>query len=216
LERQLVLQKINEIQQKEDILKGNIIFKMIPKKIFTLASFESFDKFFMLFSLKKKTLNLVFNIIYNDLLDKDRDILSINESLNSSKQDDMEVENSKTLINFLSNLLETLICFYLELQTIEIYLSSLSSEEFKESKSASFWNYISAASLYIENLISLIREDNFSIKYQYENLKNICGTINEEFCRFRKSLRDLIKKRHSLSSKTQINDVGNFYKIISN
>jgi len=201
LERQLVIQKINDIQQKESILKGNIIFKMIPKKIFTLASFESFDKFFMVFSLKKKTLNLVFNIIYNDLLDKDRDILSITESLNSYKQDDLEVENSKTLINFLSNLLDTLIRFYLELQTIEIYLSTLNSEEFKESKSAGFWNYISAASSYIENLISIIKEDNFSVKYQYESLKSICGTINEEFLRFKKSLRDLIRRRHSISNE---------------
>jgi hypothetical protein len=186
---------------------------MIPKKIFTLASFESFDKFYMVFSLKKKTLNLVFNIIYNDLLDKDRDILGITDNINSSKQDDMEVENSKTLIIFLSNLLDTLIRFYLELQTIEIYLSTLNSEEFKESKSAGFWNYISAASSYIENLISLIREDNFTVKYQYESLKNICGTINEEFFRFIKSLRDLIRRRHSIINKGQNNDDGNINKI---
>lgn len=178
---------------------------MIPKKIFSLASFDSFERFFLLFSLKKKTLCLIFNIFYNDLLDKDRDILSITTSIkNNNKQDDMEVENSKTLIDFLTNLLNTLITFYLELQKIEIYLTTLTAEEFKESKTASFWNYISAAYSNINGLINMIKDDNFSIKYQFESLKNMSLTITEEFSKFKVNLKNFIKRRYSKSSREQL------------
>ena len=168
---------------------------MIPKKIFAKVCFESFEKFLFLFSLKKKTLNLIFNIFENDLLDKEREILQINESIASNNQDQIELENSKTLIIFLSNLLNTLIEFYLTLQNIEIFLANLTAEEFKESQNAGFWNNISASSLYIECLISLIKEDNFSVKYQFESLRTICGTIKEEYLRFKRNLGAMIKKK---------------------
>jgi len=195
LERQVVLRRIYEIQAKENFLKSNIIFKMIPKKIFSKVSFESFERFFFLFSLKKKTLNLIFNIFENDLLDKEREILQINESIASYNQDQIELENSKTLITFLSNLLSTLIDFYLTLQNIEIFLAGLTAEEFKESQSAGFWNNVSASAQYIESLVSLIKDDNFSVKYQFESLKTICSTIKEEYARFRNNLGAIIKKK---------------------
>lgn len=182
---------------------------MIPKKIFTKVCFESFERFFFLFSLKKKTLNLIFNIFENDLLDKEREILQINESIASNNQDQIELENSKTLITFLSNLLSTLIDFYLTLQNIEIFLASLTAEEFKESQNAGFWNNISASALYIENLVSLIKDDNFSVKYQFESLRTMCATIKEEYLRFKRNLGAMTKKKIQAQIAAE-NENGNF------
>jgi len=142
----------------------------------------------------------------NDLLDKEREILQITDSINSNKVDQIELENSKTLITFLSNLLNTLIEFYLILQNIEIYLSNLSSEEFKESHQANFWNNISASSLYIENLISLIKDDNFSVKYQFESMRTICSAIKEEYIKFRNNLGGMIKKKIQAQLASQGDD----------
>jgi len=219
LERQVVLRKIYEIQSKETQLKTNIIYKMIPKKIFTKVCFESFERFFFLFSLKKKCLNLIFNIFENDLLDKEREILQINESINSNNVDQIDLENSKTFVTFLSNLLNTLIEFYLILQNIEIYLSNLNSEEFKESQNAGFWNNISASSLYIESLITLIREDNFSVKYQFESLRTICNTIKDEYLNFRHKLGAIVKKKIQAQMTSDEDYSGiffNFFKFSNN
>ena len=177
-------------------MKSKIIFKMIPKKIFTKVSFESFERFLFCLSLKKKTLNLIFNILENDLLDKERDIISINEWVNNpNKENEFELENSKSLITFLSSLLMTLIDFYLILQKIEIFLANLSPVGFKESENAGFWNMIFASAQFIENLIHIIKDDNFSIKYQFEGLRSISNTIQDEFKRFKNSLNEVLNKK---------------------
>ena len=39
---------------------------------------------------------------------------------------------------------------------------------------------VSAASQFIDNLINLIKDDSFGVKYQYEALRNIVKTLNDE------------------------------------
>jgi hypothetical protein len=171
LQRQKVLNTLSLIEISKMNLRNKIISTMIPKKTFTKGHIELFDKFLLIQSLRKKTINIIFSIFENDILH--------NEEFTSS---DIEEENNKILLNFLKNVLQTLILFNNQLLTLEILLTTLSPENFKNettNKINIFMN-VSAASQFIDNLINLIKDDSFGVKYQYEGLKSIVKLLSEE------------------------------------
>lgn len=175
LQRQKVLNTLSLIEISKMNLRNKIISTMIPKKTFTKGHIELFDKFLLIQSLRKKTINIIFSIFENDILNNE-------EFYNSSGSEIEERENNKTLLNFLKNVLSTLILFNNQLLTLEILLTTLSPENFKNENTnkANIFMNVSAANQFIDNLINLIKDDSFGVKYQYEGLKSIVKLISEE------------------------------------
>jgi hypothetical protein len=170
LERQKVLTVLNNIDLQKNQIKDRIISHMIPKKTFDKGSLDQMDRFLTVISLRKKTISLIFNIIENDFLIDD----------NNSNSDSLEDENNKTYNTFLRNLLMTLSDYYIILLNIEVNYSSLkSSDETRKIHEASFWSLVSATGQYIDNIINLIKEDSFGVKFQHENLKSIIKSISD-------------------------------------
>ena len=134
------------------------------------GGYESFDRYLLLVSIRKKVYFLIFNIIENDLL-KIENIESNDKSI--------ELDNTK-YFSFLKNLLYTLIDLNNLCLGLEIIFSSFTKNNFKVLSKAPLWNNIIAASKIIENLSQTIKADNFSIKFQYEPIKTIIKVIQDE------------------------------------
>jgi len=173
LERKKVLKHLSDIDIFKMNMKNTIIHSMIPKKIFELGSWESFDKFLQVRSLRKKTLTLMFNIMENDLIDHSKDVMD--ESLS---------ETNKTYMNFIKHLLQILLDFNILLHSLEVIFSQYDQEKFKTLGSnknlLGLWTNISIASQFLDNLITLIKDDSFSVKYQYDGLRSIVKTLKED------------------------------------
>ena len=175
LERKKVLKILNEIDLAKTSMKNLIFNAMIPQKIIELGYMESFDKFLIVRTLRKKTLNLIFNIIDNDILQNSKDLA-----------DESFAQTNKTFMIFVRNVLQTLIDFNILLHSLEITFSQYNQEQFKAISASTgktlkyLWTNISAATHFIDNLINHIKEDSFSVKYQYEGLKSIIKTLKED------------------------------------
>jgi hypothetical protein len=140
---------------------------MVPKKYFLRGSMEQIDRVLLLIALRKKVMYLIFNILENDLLNEQRT--------------EIEDSNNKIYVTFLKNILSTLIDYYITLLHIEVvYSTTENSENMKKIHEMNFWGSILASSQFIENLINLIRDDSFSFKYPYENIKSVLKTVNDD------------------------------------
>jgi hypothetical protein len=148
-------------------MKERVINAMIPKKTFQKGSLDSMDRFLIVVGLRKKTLNLILSILENDFI------------LNYDSQD-VEEDINKTYINFLKQLLSTLIEYHIILLIIEVYYTNITDvEAIRVIHEASFWSQILATGQYIENIINLIKEDSFGVKFKYDNLRSMIKSISD-------------------------------------
>lgn len=168
--RRSVVEKLVTTDYTLQKYKSIIISEMIPKQLLDKGGYESFDRYLLLVSIRKKVYFLIFNIIENDLL-KIENIESNDKSI--------ELDNTK-YFSFLKNLLYTLIDLNNLCLGLEIIFSSFTKNNFKVLSKAPLWNNIIAASKIIENLSQTIKADNFSIKFQYEPIKTIIKVIQDE------------------------------------
>ena len=168
--RRSVVEKLVTTDYTLQKYKSIIISEMIPKQLLDKGGYESFDRYLLLVSIRKKVYFLIFNIIENYLL-KIENIESNDKSI--------ELDNTK-YFSFLKNLLYTLIDLHNLCLGLEIIFSSFTKNNFKVLSKAPLWNNIIAASKIIENLSQTIKADNFSIKFQYEPIKTIIKVIQDE------------------------------------
>ena len=188
LQRQKILTDLSDLDVDKLNLKNKLINAMIPKKIFEKGCLESFEKFLNIYTYRKKTLELIFNILENDILTED---LGKNLNQNSEeKMEKVEADNLKKLSNFYQLVLTSLSNFNSILFKIEIHLCKIQSEKFEEITLSEnfknlYLNFCSAFSI-IDNLINLIKQDMFSIQFQsnaeglkiiIDNLKNQINSI---------------------------------------
>ena len=168
--RRSVIEKLIKTDYTLQKFKSIIISEMIPKQLLDKGGYDSFDRYLLLVSVRKKLYFLIFNIIENDLLKLEN---------NDSKDKSIELDNTK-YFTFLKNLINTLIDLNRLCLSLEITFSNLSKNEFKLLSKAPLWNNILAAAKIIENLSLTIKSDNFSIKFQFEPLKTIIKVMQDE------------------------------------
>ena len=167
--RRSVLEKLLDTDLTLQKFKYVFITEMIPKQVIDKGGYESFDKYLLLVSIKKKICYLLFYIIDNDLLK--------NENTDNDKS--IEEENSK-YFSFIRNLINTLIDLNNLCLNLEIVFGNLGKNDFRTLSKASLWNNVIAAAKILENLANTIKADNFSIKFQFEPIKIIIKVIQEE------------------------------------
>ena len=188
LQRQKVLINLIDLDNEKNHLRNKLINAMIPKKMFDKGYLESFDKFLNIFTYRKKTLELIFNILENDILTDD---LGKNPNKDSdNKLEKIEGDNLKRLYNFYQLILSSLSNFNSILFKIEIHLCKIPAEKFQElTLSESFKNlyfsFISAFSI-IDKLINVIKQNMFSIDFQSnaEGLKIIVENLKNQLNKF--------------------------------
>ena len=242
LQRQKILTDLSDLDVDKLNLKNKLINAMIPKKIFEKGCLESFEKFLNIYTYRKKTLELIFNILENDILTED---LGKNLNQNSEeKMEKVEADNLKKLSNFYQLVLTSLSNFNSILFKIEIHLCKIQSEKFEEITLSEnfknlYLNFCSAFSI-IDNLINLIKQDMFSIQFQsnaeglkiiIDNLKNQINSIEgiEEdnlynystnsilyyiiiTCSFKTERIDIIL--HNLDTENKLSDIANNFNNI--
>lgn len=167
--RRSVLEKLLDTDLTLQKFKFVIITEMIPRLVIDKGGYESFDKYLLLVSIRKKICQLLFNIFENDLLKNE----------NSENEKSIEEENSK-YFNFLKNLINTLIDLSNLCLNLEIVFGNLAKNDFRVLSKASLWNNVIAAFNVLENLANTIKNDNFSIKFQFESIRIIIKVIQEE------------------------------------
>ena len=182
LQRQKVLISLENIEIDKYILRNKIINSMIPRKMLQKGCIDVFEKFINIQCLRKKTYELIFNIIDNDILTDDKE--------GGNKMEAVEGETNKKLIAFYRSVLYALIDYNSVLFKIEIMLSKCDSEKLKEFCSSenfiALYSNICAGSTMIDVLINMIKTDSFSVQYQTHadglktlnvNMQNQIGTI---------------------------------------
>lgn len=168
--RKSVIEKLLNTDYTLQKFRFVVISEMIPKQVLDKGGYESFDRYLLLVSIRKKIYYLLFNIIENDL---------IKDEQTDSNDKAIEQENSK-FFAFLRNLVNTLIDLNCLCLSLEVFFSSLNKNDFKTLSKAPLWNNVIAVSKIIDNLRDTIKADNFSIKFQFEPIKVIIKVIQEE------------------------------------
>ena len=242
LQRQKVLNNLIDLDNEKYLLRNKLINAMIPKKMFEKGYLGSFDKFLNIFTYRKKTLELIFNILENDILTDD---LGTNPNKNSdNKLEKVEGDNLKYLCNFYQLILNSLSIFNSILFKIEIHLCKIPAEKFQEltlSKSfINLYNNFCSTFLIIDKLINVIKQNMFSIKFKssaeelkliVESLKNQINNVEEIeddnlynyssntinyyitiSCSFKKERIDIIL--NDLDNDNKLNDIANNFKSI--
>ena len=187
-QRQKVLTNLIDLDNEKYHLRNKLINAMIPKKMFDKGYLESFDKFLNIFTYRKKTLELIFNILENDILTDD---LGKNPNKNSdNKLEKIEGDNLKRLCNFYQLMLNSLSNFNAVLFKIEIHLCKIPAEKFQELTLSEpfknlYFSFISAFSI-IDKLINVIKQNMFSIDFQsnVEGLKIIVENLKNQLKNF--------------------------------
>lgn len=168
--RKSVLEKLLSTDYTLQKFKFTIITEMIPKQILDKGGYESFDRYLLLVSIRKKIYYFLFNIFENDF---------IKDEQNDKMDKVIEQENNKYSF-FLRNLINTLIDLNCLCLSLEIIFSNFTKIDFKTIYKAPLWNNVVALSKIIDNLTETIKADNFSIKFQFEPIKVLIKVIQEE------------------------------------
>ena len=168
--RKSVIEKLLNTDYTLQKFKFTVISEMIPKQILDKGGYDSFDRYLLLVSIRKKIYYLLFNIFENDF---------IKDEQNDNNDKVMEQENSK-YFSFLRNLINTLVDLNCMCLSLEIIFSNFEKNDFKTISKAPLWNNVIALSKIINNLTETIKADNFSIKLQFEPIKVLIKVIQEE------------------------------------
>lgn len=185
LQRQKVLIAIENIDIEKYIMKNKLVDAMIPRKMLLKGSIDVFEKFINIQTLRKKTVELIYNILENDIITEDM----MNEKNNKegdSKMEQVEGENLKKLITFYKSVLVTLMDYNSILFKLEILLSKCDGEKFIElctsENFVGLYSNICAGSQFIDVLVNMIKNDSFSIQYQSnaDSLKTLNGTMQTQ------------------------------------
>jgi len=168
--RKSVIEKLLNTDYTLQKFKFTVISEMIPKQILDKGGYDSFDRYLLLVSIRKKIYYLLFNIFENDF---------IKDEQNDNNDKVMEQENSK-YFSFLRNLINTLVDLNCMCLSLEIIFSNFEKNDFKTISKAPLWNNVIALSKIINNLTETIKADNFSIKFQFEPIKVLIKVIQEE------------------------------------
>jgi len=181
--RKSVIEKLLNTDYTLQKFKFSVISEMIPKQILDKGGYDSFDRYLLLVSIRKKIYYLLFNIFENDF---------IKDEQNDNNDKVMEQENSK-YFSFLRNLINTLVDLNCMCLSLEIIFSNFEKNDFKTISKAPLWNNVIALSKIINNLTETIKADNFSIKFQFEPInleedKNPISLYNSEILKFTSNL----------------------------
>jgi len=168
--RKSVIEKLLNTDYTLQKFKFTVISEMIPKQILDKGGYDSFDRYLLLVSIRKKIYFLLFNIFENDF---------IKDEQNDNNDKVMEQENSK-YFSFLRNLINTLVDLNCLCLSLEIIFSNFEKNDFKTISKAPLWNNVIALSKIINNLTETIKADNFSIKFQFEPIKLLIKVIQDE------------------------------------
>lgn len=172
-ERQSVLLKIEQIDNDDLKLRNQMIKSIIPKRVFDQASLDSFDQLLTLRTIRKKTSEIIFNILKNNIL-KDSNLIL------KSETNSLEINSMKKIVEFYCFIVLLLIEYNTSIFTIEINqsknLDSIPSEEFNK-----VYMNIIAGKQFIDLIIQLIKDDSLSIQYyqQLEGLNEIVTKVND-------------------------------------
>ena len=186
LQKQKVLINLTDFDIETAKLKIKLINNMIPKKMFEKGGLDNFEKFLTIQNLRKKLYYIMINILENEIIN-DELAKNPNKNPNESKLEKIEVESFKKLNNFHQNLLKCFNELFSYIYKLEIHLCQLTSDKFleftKDEKFIGIYQNIQASLNIVENYISLVRSDNFSINFQtnIDTLKTLNSKIKENF-----------------------------------
>jgi hypothetical protein len=168
--RRSVIEKLMSTDYTLQKFKFVVISEMIPKQVLEKGGYESFDKYLLLVAIRKKVYFLLFNVIENDL---------IKEETTDQGDKNLVQENSK-YFTFLRNLINTLVELNALCLSLEVIFSGFSKDSFRSLSKAPLWNNIVAVSKIIEGLSETMKNDTFSIKFQFEPIKTLIKVVQEE------------------------------------
>ena len=186
LQKQKVLINLTDFDNETSKLKIKLINNMIPKKMFEKGGLENFEKFLTIQNLRKKLYYIMISILENEIIN-DELAKNPNKNQKESNLEKIEVESFKKLNNFHQNLLKCFNELFSYIYKLEIHLCQLTSDKFleftKDEKFIGIYQNIQASLNIIENYISLVRSDNFSINFQtnIDTLKTLNSKIKENF-----------------------------------
>ena len=186
-QRQSVLIPLSTVELDKLILRNKVIHSMIPQKMLQKGSIEVFERFLNIQTIRKKTLELILSLIENYILTED---LLQDVTVSNNKLDEIEGENAKKIVQFYADVILVLTEYNIILYKIEIHLSKLNADEFKEFPVSegfdAIYSNIMAASSFIETLINMIRDDKFSNIYAScaASLKTLTTTIKQQLADF--------------------------------
>ena len=186
-QRQSVLIPLSTVELDKLILRNKVIHSMIPHKMLQKGSIEVFERFLNIQTIRKKTLELILSLMENYILTED---LLQDMTINNNKLDEIEGENAKKIVQFYADVILVLTEYNIILYKIEIHLSKLNADEFKEFPVSegfdAIYSNIMAASSFIETLINMIKDDKFSNIYSScaASLKTLTTTIKQQLVEF--------------------------------
>ena len=186
-QRQSVLIPLSTVELDKLILRNKVIHSMIPHKMLQKGSIEVFERFLNIQTIRKKTLELILSLMENYILTDD---LLQDMTINNNKLDEIEGENAKKIVQFYADVILVLTEYNIILYKIEIHLTKLNADEFKEFPVSegfdAIYSNIMAASSFIETLINMIKDDKFSNIYAScaASLKTLTSTIKQQLVDF--------------------------------